>query len=62
MKQIASGRVGRVAATYAENAPMASACCNACRACVTVNAAALLGATLAGVGGAVWRLLRRKPR
>jgi hypothetical protein len=45
----------------AEHAPMATACCNACRACVTSN---VLGLALAGTGvvvSAVSALRRRTP-
>ena len=31
MKEIWSGRVAQAAARYGENAPTATACCNACR-------------------------------
>jgi hypothetical protein len=44
----------------AEHAPMATACCNACRTCVTSN---LVGLVLVGAGGvvsAVSALGRRK--
>ena len=62
MKQIWSGRVAQAAGTYAEHAPMATACCNACRTCATSNLVSLVlaGATAAGVG--VARLLRRATR
>jgi hypothetical protein len=46
----------------AEHAPMATACCNACRACVTSN---VVGLALAGAGAvvsAVSALRRRRPR
>jgi hypothetical protein len=46
----------------AEHAPMATACCNACRTCVTSN---VLGLALAGAGAvvsAVSGLRRRTPR
>ena len=45
----------------AEHVPMATACCNACRTCVTSN---VVGLALAGAGAAVSAvsaLLRRTP-
>ena len=50
MKQIATVRMGQVAAKYGEQAPMASACCNACRTCVTTNLVAIVGTALAAAG------------
>jgi hypothetical protein len=44
----------------AENAPMATACCNACRACVQTNIVGLALAGLAGAGAFVARLLKRE--
>jgi len=61
MKQIATGRVGQVAAKYGEHAPMATFCCNACRTCVTTNVIAIVGSALAAAGGGIWRVVRRKP-
>ena len=57
VKQIATGKLGMVAAKYGENAPMATVCCNACRTCVTTN---LVGVLLLGVSGFAKRLLRRR--
>jgi hypothetical protein len=59
MKQIASGRVGQAAVKYAENAPMATACCNACRTCVTTNVLGLAVAALASSGVSLHRKFRR---
>ena len=60
MKQIATVRVSQVAARYGEHAPMATACCNACRTCVQTNLLGIaLGAVAAG-GAAARRLLRVK--
>ena len=59
MKQIWTGRMAQAAGKYAENAPMATVCCNACRTCVTTN---ILGVAMAGIAGAgygVVRLARR---
>ena len=57
-----SGRVAQAAGTYAEHAPVATACCNACRTCATTNIVGLVlaAATSAAYGGA--RLLRRARR
>ena len=41
MKTVWQGRALQVAAKYGEQAPMATVCCNACRACTTTNALAL---------------------
>jgi hypothetical protein len=59
MKTIATGRMARVAARYGEHAPMATACCNACRTCVTTNIFGLAVAGFAGAGVAVARLARK---
>lgn len=42
-----------------EHAPMATACCNACRACVTTNAFGLLGAGAVAVLAFFRRSARR---
>ncbi len=60
MKQIATGRIGMVAARYGEHAPTATACCNACRACVTSNVIGIAAAALAGVGLSLGRLFGRR--
>ena len=57
MKEIWSGRVVQAAARYVENAPTATACCNACRTCVQTN---LVGLALAAVGATAARVLRRR--
>jgi hypothetical protein len=60
VKQIATVRVSQVAARYGEHAPMATACCNACRTCVQTNLLGIaLGAVAAG-GAAARRLFRVK--
>jgi hypothetical protein len=57
------GRAIEVAARYGEHAPMAAACCNACRTCTTTNVLglAMAGATAAGVAilGVARRLTTR---
>jgi len=62
VKEIATGRIGMVAARYGEHAPMATACCNACRTCVTTNVIGIATAVLAGVGLNLGRLFRRPAR
>jgi hypothetical protein len=47
VKQIWAGKAAQVAGKYAENAPLATVCCNSCRACVTTNLFAL-ATSLAG--------------
>ncbi len=58
MKTVWQGRVGRAAARYGENAPMAATCCNACRTCVQTNVVAAAFAGILAVGAAVARLRR----
>ena len=60
MKQIATGRIGMVAARYGEHAPVATACCNACRTCVTTNVVGIGTAMLAGAGLSLRRLFSRR--
>lgn len=55
MRQIATIRASQVAARYGEHAPMATACCNACRTCVQTN---LLGIAMGAVS-AGWLGVRR---
>ena len=59
MKQIWTGRMAQAAGKYGENAPLATACCNSCRTCVTTNIVGLVAAALAGAGVGVARLARR---
>jgi len=47
---------------YAEHAPMAATCCNACRACAQTNALAALAAGGIWVASLVGRLLGRQSR
>jgi hypothetical protein len=58
MKQIWTGRVTATAGKYAEHAPMATACCNACRACVTTNIVGLFVAGATGLALGARRLAR----
>jgi hypothetical protein len=62
MKEIASGRIGQVAAKYGEHAPMATVCCNACRTCVTTNIIGIATAALASTGLSLSRLFRVRRR
>jgi hypothetical protein len=59
MKQIATLRVGQVAAKYGENAPLAASCCNACRTCVQTNVIGLAIGGAAALGALVTRRFRR---
>jgi hypothetical protein len=54
VKPVWTGRAVQVAAKYGEHAPMAAACCNACRTCTTTNLVgiAMAGLTAAGVAAA----------
>ena len=45
---------------YAEHAPMAAVCCNACRTCATTNIAGLGLAAVAGFGAFVTRLFAQR--
>jgi hypothetical protein len=56
MKQLATLRVTEAAAKFGEHAPMATACCNACRTCVQTN---LLGVLVGAVGAVAARFTRR---
>ena len=60
MKQFATLRVSQAAARYGEHAPMATACCNACRTCVQTNLIGIGLAAIAGAGAAAGRLLARR--
>jgi hypothetical protein len=59
VKEIWTGRIAQTTAKYGETAPMATACCNACRTCVQTNAISLALAALIGTGAAVARFGRR---
>jgi hypothetical protein len=59
VKQIWTGRAVQVAAKYGDNAPVATACCNACRTCVTTNLLAVATAVAGAVGVKAARLARR---
>jgi hypothetical protein len=59
VKQIWTGRVGQAAAKYGEQAPMATACCNACRTCVTTNLIGIATAGIAAIGVGLTRFAHR---
>ena len=59
MNAIWTGRIAQATGTYAEHAPMATACCNACRACATTNILSVAFAAAAGAGYALSRAARR---
>jgi hypothetical protein len=59
MKQFATARLAQTASRVGEHAPLATACCNACRTCVTTNILTVLTAGLAGASVGVTRFLRR---
>ncbi|MFL5945538.1 MAG: hypothetical protein ACJ74D_11625 [Gaiellaceae bacterium] len=60
MKTIWTGRVAEATAKYGENAPLATACCNACRTCVTGNILTLATGAIAGAGYAAANFARRR--
>jgi hypothetical protein len=62
VKQIWTSRVGQAAVRYGEQAPVTTACCNACRTCVTTNVVALAIAAVGGAGVAAGRFVKRLAR
>jgi hypothetical protein len=59
MKQIATLRLAQTASKVGEHAPLATACCNACRTCVTTNLLTVATAGFAAAGVALSRVVRR---
>jgi hypothetical protein len=59
MKQIATGRLAQAAGKYAEHAPMATACCNACRTCVQTNLIAVAMGGMIAASAALRRFASR---
>ena len=57
MKHIATLKVTQVAARYGEHAPLATACCNACRTCVQTNLVGLVFGAVATLGVGIRRRL-----
>jgi hypothetical protein len=60
VKQIATLRVSQIATKYGEQAPMATACCNACRTCVQTNLIGLALGAVAAVGIAAKRFVTKR--
>lgn len=60
MKQIATVKVSQIAARYGDQAPMATACCNACRTCVQTNLIGIAVGAVSYAGVAAGRFLRRR--
>ena len=56
MQTVWRDRITRAAANYADVAPAATTCCNACRTCVQTN---VLTAALAGIAAATAFITRR---
>jgi hypothetical protein len=59
MKQFATVRLAQTASKVGEHAPLATACCNACRTCVTTNILTIATAGVAGAGVAIARFAQR---
>jgi len=57
MREIWTGRVVQTVGRYGEHAPMATACCNACRTCVQTNLIGLALGAFAAAGAALRRRL-----
>jgi hypothetical protein len=62
VKQFCTSRAGQAAVRYGEHAPVTTACCNACRTCVTTNVVALALAAVGGAGVAATRFVQRLAR
>jgi hypothetical protein len=60
VNQIATVKLSQAAARYGEHAPMATACCNACRTCVQTNLLGLAAGAVAAAGVAVRRLFTKR--
>ena len=60
VKQIATLRVSQVTAKYGEHAPMATACCNACRTCVQTNLVGIAVGAVAALGVGLRRVFTRR--
>jgi hypothetical protein len=59
VKQFATARLAQAAGKYAEHAPVATACCNACRTCVQTNLIAVGMGGAAAAAAAVRRFVKR---
>jgi hypothetical protein len=62
MKQIATGRLAQAAGKYAEHAPMAAVCCNACRTCVSTNILGLAMVPLIAAAAGIRHFAKRFAR
>jgi hypothetical protein len=59
VKQFATMKLGQAAAKYGEQAPLATACCNACRTCVQTNVITVALGALAFAVAPIRRRLKR---
>jgi hypothetical protein len=62
MKQIATGRFAQAAGKYAEHAPTAAVCCNACRTCVSTNIIGLAMVPLIAAAAGISQFAKRFAR
>jgi hypothetical protein len=62
VKTIWTTRLAQAAGRYGEVAPTATACCNACRTCVTTNVLGIVTAGVAGAGYGVARVAKKIAR
>jgi hypothetical protein len=62
VKTIWTGRVAQATARYGDQVPMVTACCNACRTCVSSNIIGLVTAGIAGTAYGVAAFVRRRFR
>lgn len=60
VKTIWTGPMAQAVGKYADNAPMAAVCCNACRTCVTTNVLGIVSASVAGAAYGVINFARRR--
>jgi hypothetical protein len=61
MQTVWKGRLTQTAAMYADAAPAATTCCNACRTCVQTNLLAAALAAIAAAGAFLARRFRATP-
>jgi len=60
VKQVATVKLSQAAARYGEHAPMATACCNACRTCIQTNLLGLAMGAVAAAGVTAPRLFAKR--
>jgi len=60
VKQVATVKLSQAAARYGEHAPMATACCNACRTCIQTNLLGLAMGAVAAAGVTARRLFTKR--